>query len=208
MQTEKKRVTFTDFAGTLVVYPIWLLPTLIAIAYVYPTVDIFRLFIFALLVFLGQNVQHRFHRFMGKSTFKAINRLEEKRVVILLTVLSVPLLAVILLIDFASALLSIVCLLVCFAYSIIDPLKEYLWIIPGFLFEFIAAYRFLSLTFPHLSWVILHSGICLMISSWLVGYRTMTGDYGQVPLSQKNVLQHALALIIAVPFLMLGILWH
>lgn len=205
---ESRKVTFTDFASTLLVYPIWLLPTLIAVAYTYPNVDLFKLVVFALLVFVGQNLQHRFHRFMGKSTFKAVNPQHEKILVILLTTLSLPLLTLIFLVDLSSALLSIVCLAVCFAYTIIEPLKEYLWILLGFLFEFIAAYRFLSLTFPQLSWVLLHSGICLMIGSWLVGYRIMTGDYGEVPLSQKNVYQHVLALLIAVPLLALGILWR
>jgi len=208
MQTVEKRVSFTDFIGTLMVYPIWLMPTLIAVAYAYPYVDLVKLFLFSLLVFLGQNLQHRFHRFMGKSTFKAPDPQNEKKLVILLTSVSLPLLGIICSIDVWSFLLSVICLTVCFAYTVIKPLKEYLWVILGFTFEFITAYRFLSLTFPSIGWITLHSGISLMISSWLVGYRVMTGDYGPVPLSPKNVLQHALALIIAVPFLALGILWH
>jgi hypothetical protein len=208
METQTKRVTFTDFAGTLMVFPIWLMPSFIAVAYLYPHVSWVKFFFFALLVFVGQNFQHHFHRLMGRSTFKALNAQKEKQFVMFFILCAFSLLLGIGLIDVFSFLLSSACLLVSFAYTLVQPFKEYVWGVSGFTCEFAAAYRFLSLSFPSFGSLLLHTGITLLVGSWLVGYRVMTGDYGAVPLSSKNVMQHMLALTIAVPILALGILWR
>jgi len=207
LKTEKKRVTFTDFIGTLMAFPAWLMPTIITVAYLYPNVDSLKLFIFAALIFVGQNIQHHFHRFMGKSTFKAINREHEKSMLIFFILFSLPFLAIISYLDALSLLLSGACLFICFAYTIIEPFKEYLWGFLGFFCEFVTAYRFLSFNFPPLSLIALHSGIWLLVASWIVGYRIMTADYGPVPVCQTKVFQHLLALTVGLLLLALGILW-